>query len=419
MEKSFSLAFNPLMNVKSVKEYEDEITQLKTENFNLKSQLTHSEVPTNIPKILYENKKQIEILEGEKTELQHALENINQEKMMLENKYSQEMVVGNEKMGLLEDENKRLVIRLEKLNKELEAAKSETHNNDEVNAMRNYIQSLQHQNEQTKYEYERKIEEMNIKFKDYQKTYENEINNKAFEIEGLKNKLEAECTKLKNSTFLINDLKCNLNTQIKEKSLVLEEKCAYRDGIEVLEKNNENLLLKIKNLNEYLEKMQKERKNLLDGVEHFKSIILGKVNSLATDTVEISERLLRLKKACYISDENKMFFRRIGLRYSCINEIITFFREKNFEAQKKVELFKKEANDAKATNSSNKMDKKLVEILKQFREQFSEAKTELFACKKYLEKKAEEIKALKIENARLLQDSLRKGRFNEHSRMVF
>ena len=52
--KSFSLHFNPLTNVKCVKDYEEEIANLKAENFELKAQITH----TNIPKVLYENNQE-------------------------------------------------------------------------------------------------------------------------------------------------------------------------------------------------------------------------------------------------------------------------------------------------------------------------------------------------------------------------
>lgn len=384
--KSFSLQFNPLMNVKCVKDYEDEIANLKAENFELKAQLTHS----NIPKVLYENKQEMESLLAQKQELENNMENLKrvyeslaQEKRLLENKYNQDISLSNEKQSLLEDENKRLLLRLEKLNKEIQDAPSMKHelNNtiEQMNSLRETIQNMEKRDQQMQYEIE-----------SFRRQAEEEIKSKNFEIENLRKKLEITIQREKNSSFIISDLKSALNTQIKEKSMLEEAKVnesELRNLLEVAQREKKELI----------ESVQKEHTIYLNGMEKFKKLILEKLAGITTSLVGLNERISQIKMFAYVSEENKAFISKINVRCKCINDLIVFFKEKHADLYKKLDSLKQET----AVGQRAAMDKKMQAILLEFRNQFNEAKNELIVCKKYLEKKAAENKALKTENARL------------------
>lgn len=415
------------MNVKCVKDYEEEIAHLKAENFDLKTQLTHTQVPSNLPKVLYENRQQIDSLESQRRDLQTAIDNTNrsyealvQEKRLLENKYNQDMSLSNEKIGLLEDENKRLVLRLERFNREIQ----ETQNvrselaqaSKELSSMKVFIQDLQTQNEQLRYECNGQLEDIRAKAENYRKSIEAEMASKDFEVEGYKKKYEAECMKNKNNALIINDLKSTLNLQIKEKSMIQEEMEGASSSLRVqlndLLKKNQDLVGRLSSAEQYVEKAQSDHRTYMGGMERFKSIISQRMSTISQSLVDLSEQLLGMRKACYVSDENRNFLARAGARYSSVNDIIVFFREKRAETHRKMEMLRKEVSDATffASNNRPTLDKKTLEILRQFREQFNEAKGELVVCKKYLEKKALENKTLKNENARLLNEAFKKGR---------
>lgn len=422
------------MNVKCVKDYEEEIAQLKGENFELKTQLTHTQVPHNLPKVLYENKQQIDSLESQKRELQATLENINracealgQEKRLLENKYNQDMSLSNEKIGLLEDENKRLVMRLEKFNREIQETQNIRNElaqaSSELSSMKGLIQNLHTHNEQLKYEYEGQLADIRAKAEEYRKSAEAGAAERDFEAEGYKKKYEAECMKNKNNVLIINDLKSTLNQQMKEKSMMEEMGEASRSlhtQLRDMTKKNQDLSEKLSGADRCVEKMRDDHRTYMGGMEKFKSIILQRMSAISQSLVDVSEQFLGVKKLCHISDESRNFLARAGIRYSSINDVIVFFRQRLAEGQKRMDVLRKEVSDAAmfASSSKQSLDKKTLEILRQFKEQFGEAKGELAACKKYLENKALENKTLRNENARLLSDAIKRGRPIEGARKV-
>lgn len=395
--KSFSLQFNPLMNVKCVKDYEEEIAKLKSENFELKAQITHE----NIPKVLYENKQEMDAIIAQKQELQKAYENLNatfqnlqQEKKLLENKYSQEMLLAEEKNGFIEDENKRILLRLEKQNRELQDTMGMRN---EVHSLREAIQNHERQTEQQRYFYEKEIEELKGQLEAFKREAEEQISKKDFELESLHKKYEQTVQKERNNSFIITDLKATVNSQMKDKNM-----------IEDLLNRNQKLEVSIKEKEETLEKARKEQKAYYNGMDKFKSIITRKMNEISSELQETGERFLKLKAFCHISDENSRLLAKLNVKYANFNEIIMFFKDKHAEAHKKIEVLKKEAADAVffASNTKNTVEKKTAGFLQEFRDQFNEAKNELLICRKYLEKKAQENKMLKTENGRLLNEAM-------------
>lgn len=407
--KSFSLQFSPLMNVKCVKDYEEEIAQLKAENFGLKAQLTHG----NLPKVLYENKQEVDALAAEKRELQRSYETLNtayegllQEKRLLENKCGQEVAMCNERNGLLEDENKRLVLRLEKYNKDIQEANAVK---GEVSGLRMNVQNLEKQNEQMKYDYERYFAEIREEYENFKRDAEKEIRERTFEIEGLKKKLEVSAQREKNSSFIISDLKATLATQTKDRSMLGEMReleSVLRSQIEDLQKQRQDAEAKLKSSQEIIDKIDKEHRIYLGGMEKFKTLLVQKLSAVSSSLMDLSEKVSGFKKFCFISDENLNLISKLKVKYKCMNDIIMFFKEKHAEIYKKMETLRKEGGRG--------VDAKTHALLQEIRSQFGEAKNELMICKKYLDKKAGETKALRIENARLVAELQKRSKAYTH-----
>ncbi|KAH9412150.1 hypothetical protein HK407_01g00420 [Ordospora pajunii] len=128
-ERSFSLQFNPLQRIKTVKEYENEIEELRNENFELKHQLLHYKgqqgpaIQEDIQKLLVDSKRSIDILEEENEGLSKQVEEMSERiRRMISEREDVEKRLGmnvNEfysKMKMLEEENGRLLKHLEGMN---------------------------------------------------------------------------------------------------------------------------------------------------------------------------------------------------------------------------------------------------------------------------------------------------------------
>jgi len=409
--KSFSLQFSPLTNVKCVKDYEEEIAQLKSENFGLKAQLTHS----NLPKVLYENKQEMEAVLQQKQELQRSFEDLKrayesqmQDKRLAASRYEQELASGNSKNGMLEDENKRLLHRLEKFNKEIQETNAIR---DELNNLRMTVQNMEKQGEQTKYEYERYFAEMKDEYEKFKREAENEIRAKVFEIDSLKKKLELATQKEKNSSFIISDLKETLNAQMRDRSVLDEMRgveATLRGEIEELQRQKQDSEFKLRASQETIEKIGKEHRIYIVGMDKFKLLIMQKLTGVSQSLVSLSERMNEFRKLCYISDENMSLLTKLKVKYRGINEVIGFFKEKHAEIYRKMDAMKKEMQLRPAKGGT---DVRTQALLLEIKNQFGEARNELMVCKKYLEKKAGENKALRNENARLVAELQKKGGF--------
>ncbi|AFM97667.1 hypothetical protein EHEL_010430 [Encephalitozoon hellem ATCC 50504] len=128
-EHSFSLQFNPLQRIKTVKDYEKEIEELRNENFEIKHQLSHykassgGNIQEDIQKLLLDSKRSIDILEGENEELSKQVERMDEmvkkarkEKENAEAKLKEDLEGCLNKISMLEEENGRLLKHLESVN---------------------------------------------------------------------------------------------------------------------------------------------------------------------------------------------------------------------------------------------------------------------------------------------------------------
>lgn len=407
METSFSLDFNPITNVKSVKDYECEIQKLRNENFQLKTQIAHScAFPSNdnVPKILYEQNEKVKSIEGENNELLRRLEElkqaydlIKQEKTYIENKYTEDMNVANEKTGFLEDENKRHLVRMDKFSKEMQEYRKKVSDLEKLNGdYKGFIENLESEIEQVKGEYRRKMDEYETHIRKIEeecgKSY-NKINDEKREIEILKKRLENEIGEKRNNRVIIEDLK----------KTVMEE----MNGKKRVEEELNKMTKEIKRTNEVIEK---EGQLYMNGMEKFKKIVTTKLNGLNDRIKDVANRIERIKGIMNVSEENGHFLRKMNIEGCGMNVIVDNMRNLMKDARKKIEMYKKESEETQYFMKNNKkmLNENVVKLLEEFRKQFSEAKQELAECKKYLIKKAEENKLLKNENIRLIKE-LRRG----------
>lgn len=411
MENSFSLEFNPLTNVKAVKEYEEEIQKLKRENFELKAHLTHvSAHPAtdNLPRILYEQNEKMAQIAGEKDEAvrqlreaQEMLGQLGQAKMLLENKYSQDVFANSEKAALLEDENKRLLLRVEKFNKEIgevQKLRGMLSDAEKLNAdYKNFIQNLESQIDQTKFDFNNQIQEYEARLEEMRHS---DAASRKHEQESLRKMYDSEVTKNKNNTLMINDLKATVTNEIRERTRLQGELGS------VEERTRKECQEKIEHMESHFRRIQKECEGFAGGLNKFKTIISGKLRALSEEAGRLGERVLSTARECTISSENQKFIEKLKVRGPGVNTIIEDFRKIVLDAHRKIDVLRKEASDATffAENNKKTLETKTAKLLEEFHKQFGEAKTELSFCRRYLEKKSAENKSLKNENARLVRE---------------
>lgn len=126
-EHSFSLQFNPLQRIKTVKDYEREIEELRNENFEIKHQLAHGRaggpegIQEDIQQLLVDSKRSIDILEAENAELSRQVCGMKETVKRMEAERG-EADAGRRvqeclnKISLLEEENGRLLQHLSGVN---------------------------------------------------------------------------------------------------------------------------------------------------------------------------------------------------------------------------------------------------------------------------------------------------------------
>ncbi len=399
MENSFSLDFNPISTVKSVKDYEREINQLRAENFELKTRIAHSSTfppNNNISKVLYEQNEKFSQLEIEKKnleaqieELKNAYNALKQENVYINDKYTQEIAINNEKIGLLEDENKRHIVRMEKFSKELNEIpiyKNKIQEMERENCnYKGFIEGLESEIGQLKQEYNQRMSEYEMNIRAVQEEFEKKsMKEKEYlgEIERLNKTISYERAELNNNKNVIEDLKNKLNKETKEKEEIL-----------LLNKKSKEILLK-------------ETQNYLFGMGKFKQIISGKLMGLGERLTKIEYNLSRNIEKIVISNENFLFIKKLGLEGKCFNDILVKTKQIIEDAHSKINLYKNEIKETRYFINNNKklLNDNVIKLLEDFKIQFNEAKDELLVCKKYLIKKAEENKLLKNENSKLIRE---------------
>ncbi|EEQ82431.1 hypothetical protein NCER_100844, partial [Vairimorpha ceranae BRL01] len=256
MENSFSLQFNKMTQLKTVQDYEAEITRLQNENWEIKHQLAFlkSNAPLNvdddIQKLLYDSKTSIDILENENKNFQKQIDHlkeiirsngIEKEKMLKD--YNDKINDTEGKLLSLEDENQRLITHIENVKNKYESVLQEHKLCDQK------IENFKHEQGNVYHELE--------KFRNENECLKNEINN-----------LRTENLSLKNEINKINSNYLNLQ---KENFDIKNDKATYYSEGEKLLKENEHLQTQYKIIYDErgnLLNMNSEYKNKLASLEN-------------------------------------------------------------------------------------------------------------------------------------------------------
>lgn len=366
-----SISFNPIVGAKSVKDYEIEIKKLKDEIFDLKNQLmsVNQSHVCNVPEIIYKNteiyneyrtkildlENKLNNKENDIVMLKDQLEEMANEKKLIDAKYS-------DKIAVLEDENKRLIFRLTKMQSNENQLKSII-NSLETNLQTNMTQS--HTNINNLVEENSVLNGKMTELYDELKKVSNENVQFKTEYENIINKFHAEMNHLK--------------TQLTHKQNTIQElECAK----EMLLKEQESNLI---NLNTYINGMHKFKNILMERlciIDEKSQFIDREINNF-----EIQSRLTPEAKdylvSCNIVNTNIVNINELVLRFKAyISQLM--------KDQVKLEVQQKQVSNLNIKNTVDNLKDKIKSALE-----------ELNVCRGYMEKKAKENKLLKNEKAKL------------------
>ncbi|ORE00225.1 hypothetical protein A0H76_1903 [Hepatospora eriocheir] len=396
-DKSFSLQFNPIANVKSVKEYEEEINTLKNEVFELKTQITHG--TANVPKILYENNLKVTELAQENNRLketinnlQNAINNFEGENTRLSEQLKNVEFVYNEKIELLRVENRKLIGRIEKLNNnaielsQLKGTLSEQKGNSEQ--LKNIVIELEKQIEILKIEKEERDNEIyscQSKIRALELEIDEKNMNKTLEDECYKRKFENELETNNRQERFISDLKEKINQLVNDKNRIESGNYSIerqRQLIETLERQN----------NFYFTKFYE----ISNSMGNIKTVFLNKVSEFKVKTDQLEQVINNIKKSMIIEPDNIRILRKLNIRETNINKIMSCMKDIINSKTKEIHVLETELKDTSTVFKSG--HGKLIENLKL---RIKDGLKELETCREYLKKKSDENKTLKTDISKL------------------
>lgn len=456
MENSFSLQFNKMTQLKTVQDYEAEITRLQNENWEIKHQLAFlkSNAPLNvdddIQKLLYDSKTSIDILENENKNFQKQIDHlkeiirsngIEKEKMLKD--YNDKINDTEGKLLSLEDENQRLITHIENVKNKYESVlqvhklcdqKIENFKHEQGNVyhelekfrnenecLKNEINNLRTENLSLKNEINKinsnylNLQKENFDIKNDKATYYSEGEKLLKENEHLqtqykiiydergnllnmnseyKNKLaslENECRKLeKNVAALNNELENYKETElyIKELQRNFNKETRNKQNLAI---ENEKIKEDLEMANKKIEILNNEKRAMRYKLKQDDGYIfkhaITELNKCYSVVNEINEKVKKLQ----YSKETLGFLQSLNIKSKNINFIVNSFKTIYGKMKDRIEVLRREAHDL------NKFGKneKLLKVIKEFTEEFRNAKLDLDSTKKYLEQKNIEIKEMK------------------------
>ncbi|KAL6122126.1 hypothetical protein NUSPORA_00865 [Nucleospora cyclopteri] len=441
-ERSFSMAFNPITNIKTIREYEEEIRILKEEVFELKTQLSHGGQNTsNVPKMLYENSRKTDELEKENkilastiSSLKNQLMDLNNEKTILLNRQEQMQFVSGEKKSLLEDENKRLLHKLSKSSKTEEQLRNIIVNlesdikmlkeqgsssfTNEIMGYRNALEEIKGENRRLK----EACNNLNIN----NNQLNEEINGLRNENMSLNNEIESARSQILNAHSsmcenislrkMIDDLNNYRNSNSQQIQILEQRKLELKENLSKAVNDCKAMRSEISSLedkNSCLKKEVEEGKKGLEnysvGMKKFKEIILEKISFLGEKVKVVDNKTCLISDKYFVNKENRLFL----LKMFSSSEFADFRGNKNnlndvFAAIKtfvqKTRREQKNLMSQKAVLENENKDMKFFgknKLLMELQEKITEAVSELNIYRNYMEKKAKENKELKNENLKL------------------
>ena len=372
-DKSFSMAFNPITNIKSVREYEQHVATLNEEIFDLKTQLANlaqNTTANNIPKILYENSnrteelhKQINALKIENVQLKGQIEDCENNIAIVISQNEEK----DHKILLLEDENKRLLGRLNK-----------TQTNE--SQLRNIVIGLENEIKHSSIQNETSNNDNSY--------LRNELNNVKNENELLKQRnyeLDEQNGRLKNECEILNEKQRNMinsfssnNENLKDQLLeYTTRENGYKKEIEELNTNKHQYMANLINFK--------------NGMNKFRKIVMGKLEEVTNKMVKTESEVELLYKKYKISRENREIIENLNMKSDKLDEVIT-------------QLIKN-GNKAKTVDKVS--------------QQIKEALEELNIIREYMQRKAKECKELKVANAKLMNEQVKTKKQLENAKKFY
>lgn len=405
MDQTYDQAFRPIFKIKTAKEYEEEIEQLRSENFNLKSKMAQSTEhkqngnSDDYTKVLIDAKTSINILENENENLKHQNENL---KNQIENLKS--YVKNGNDFELLQEENIKLVKYVEKLNEDfnkernkLEHVENEKNNfynelcdlKEEMGnyeELKNELMEMKNRNIQNENEYKRFKEQLSLEYEtnlriEKQKLsgeYDDKINKITNEFEALKgsyNALKEQNLQYKNQINHGNAQFNIISNENKALKVQLEnDNNKYKEILERDDIQKKSNILKIESLNEQLKKEKIKNEELLSLnqlLEEENNVIK---NNIENDSDKLRSDFNMLKKEnLHLLKEISRCKNEIGVLTSSKNDTNKLIKEKILNYEKQVNELTLARNDleerySKALNENKQTEEKLMTLQKSYYE---------------------------------------------------
>lgn len=394
------MAFSPMSNVKTIREYDGEIERLKEEIFELKTQLANNTYnhgnSSNIPKILYESSnkvdeltRKIEMRNNQVNELEgdvirykeeiDALKGINSHQSGLIEEYKTKMndmeIFHRENTALLEDENKRLMNRLNK----------QQNNESQLKSIIVSLESTIKDGSESSFNLNEELQNLKME--------KSMIQGKMQQIEGEINRLISENGELRNRLIDMQNESHNSEGSMRNQLVDLKENNrALTSQLERKGATVEELQAKIKTTSSQLTTYS-------NGMVKFKSALMKQLGAI-NDKIQVAEgEMKKLKEKFEMTEETRGFLIKNNIDpATSVNTWITKIKSSIRQL--------KSTTSGPAVNMGN------------LKERIGEAMKELEICRDYMTKKAKENKELKNTNAKLegerrkMEKELEKKQYN-------
>lgn len=244
-EHSFSLQFNPLQRIRTVKDYEREIEELKNENFELKHKMSHYRaagsaggIQEDIHKLLLDSKRSIDILEGENEGLNKEVGRVKEEiRRMEEERRATETKLGGvlqgymDKVSMLEDENNRLLQHLEGVNESNGKLRNENCRlGEQLNESKNIVEEQRRYIEEIGREKEEIARNGQTQMEKEMMSYKNAISNYSKEKEQMMYEVERERAEYSSRIGQLQTIIGNLEGRVGAKDMEIARIKEYYEG---------------------------------------------------------------------------------------------------------------------------------------------------------------------------------------------
>lgn len=360
-----------------LKDYNDKINDTEGKLLSLEDEnqrlITHIEnVKNKYESVLQEHKlcdQKIENFKHEQGNVYHELEKFRNENECLKNEINN---LRTENLSLKNEINKinSNYLNLQKENFDIKNDKATYYSEGEK-----LLKENEHLQTQYKIIYDERsnLLNMNSEYKNKLASLENECRKLEKNVAALNNELE----NYKETELYIKELQRNFNKETRNKQNLAIENEKIKEDLEMANK-------KIEILNNEKRAMRYKLKQ--DDGYIFKHAIT-ELNKCYSVVNEINEKVKKLQ----YSKETLGFLQSLNIKSKNINFIVNSFKTIYGKMKDRIEVLRREAHDL------NKFGKneKLLKVIKEFTEEFRNAKLDLDSTKKYLEQKNIEIKEMK------------------------